>query len=112
VPVGRRPGPGGSEEESGQILRQIWMLLRRLSCEQAESPQFFVGENHLLAAVTGFEMSNSGNPRKAPNFGCGEAEEYGGTMFPDLLLDIHGRLLSLFLPKRDWSMRLPKLSRN
>jgi hypothetical protein len=87
---GEAPGAGGSEEESGQILRQIWMLLRRLCCQQAEPTEFFVGENHLLAAVTRFQVSDTSNTGKTPNFGCGEAEEYGGAVFPDLLLDIHG----------------------
>src|SRR5713101_4336528 len=89
APVGRHPGPGGSEEETGQIRWRVWQLLRRLCSEQAEPAQFLVRENHLLAAVTFFHVSQTGYTRKAPDIGHGESQQDGCAMLPDLFLDIH-----------------------
>ena len=42
---GEAPGAGGSEAESGRIVWQDWLLLRRLCGYQAKPMEFRVGKD-------------------------------------------------------------------
>jgi hypothetical protein len=70
---GEAPEAGGSEQESGPILRAR-RLLRRLCSQETKATKLIVRKDHLLAAVTFFEVSQAGDTRKATDFGSREAE--------------------------------------
>ena len=79
----------GSEEEAGQTLFRAWQLLRRLCCEQTESLELVVSENHLLAQRTLFQVSQASQARKPPNVCLREAEQDCCQVLLDSFLKVH-----------------------
>ena len=59
MPVGRHPGVGGCEEESGRTFGGDCQLFRRLRGEQAEALKLVESENHLFASVTHFQATQA-----------------------------------------------------
>ena len=92
MPVGRHPGPGGSEEEAGQTLWRIWQLLRRLCGKQAESQEFVVCENHLLAHCTLLQVPQASQARKTPDVCRREAQQDRCAVLLDSFLNVHTHL--------------------
>ena len=52
---------GRGVREGPKKLSRLEILFRRLGRQQANSPQFLVRENHLLAAITSFQVTQAGN---------------------------------------------------
>jgi hypothetical protein len=74
--------------QAGRKTSYSSTLLRGLRRQQAEQAQLLVGENHLLAPVIVFQVTQARYSRITPQFRFWESEKHRGVMLVHLFLDI------------------------